>query len=156
MGLGQKKGFRHSAESKAKISAAFKGGPPRGGFAIRVVCPGCGREMNAANLARHKPVCDKFGNYTAKRKSLKRRLHLVGLELDEYDRLVRKQKGKCAICGGKPTGKRKSLDVDHCHSRNVFRGLLCSPCNIGLGHFKDDPKLFIRALEYLNKFNDRR
>ena len=42
------------------------------------------------------------------------------------------------------------LAIDHCHSTGKIRGLLCDRCNHGLGHFKDDINLLIKAIEYLN------
>jgi hypothetical protein len=32
------------------------------------------------------------------------------------------------------------LAVDHCHTTDAIRGLLCSDCNNGLGRFRDDPE----------------
>lgn len=52
--------------------------------------------------------------------------------------------GKCNICG-----KVAKLAVDHDHKTNKFRGLLCDNCNMGLGHFKDDPMLLEFAQIYL-------
>ena len=69
-----------------------------------------------------------------------------GMDLSDYRSLVAKQDGRCAICGTKP-GHR--LYVDHCHDSGRVRGLLCSPCNFGLGHFKDDPERLNRAMVYL-------
>lgn len=51
---------------------------------------------------------------------------------------------ECVICGTK-----ESLVVDHCHKTNVVRGMLCSHCNRGLGHFRDDPELLEFARIYL-------
>lgn len=31
------------------------------------------------------------------------------------------------------------------------RGLLCNPCNLALGMFKDDPKVLVKALKYLTE-----
>lgn len=56
-----------------------------------------------------------------------------------------KQKGKCAICKIDMT----SLCIDHCHKTNKIRGLLCNPCNLGLGNFKDNPKYLKKAIKYL-------
>lgn len=147
---GQRPGFRHSEESKAKISAAFKGGPPRGGFAIRVTCEGCGREMNAANLTRHKPACDTFGNYTKERKQLRRVLRRMGTDLDTYDLMVETQAGLCAICRRPPRSNgRDRLAIDHDHATGVFRGLLCDQCNMAIGLLDDDPTIVESALRYL-------
>lgn len=78
----------------------------------------------------------------------------------EHAVLLASQNGVCAICKGeethviKRTGKIKQLAVDHCHDKDVVRGLLCSSCNIGLGAFNDDPVLLLTAVEYLKKHQD--
>ena len=55
-----------------------------------------------------------------------------GLTEPEYDAMVLKQNGRCAICGQIPKSKR-GLVVDHDHKLNHVRGLLCDGCNVGLG-----------------------
>jgi len=51
---------------------------------------------------------------------------------------------ECMICGAKST-----LHVDHDEAKRVIRGLLCKHCNLGLGHFRDDPELLRAAADYL-------
>lgn len=71
-----------------------------------------------------------------------------GITKEEYQDMLKEQSGKCRICDSLPKeGKR--LDVDHCHSTQNVRGLLCNNCNRGLGHFKDSPVLLVEALRYL-------
>jgi hypothetical protein len=71
-----------------------------------------------------------------------------GITPADYDRLLQKQEGACAICGCKcTTGKR--LAVDHDHETGAVRGLLCLPCNTALGAFKDQPELLRAAISYL-------
>ena len=69
-----------------------------------------------------------------------------GIEPADYDAILARQGGRCAICGSEPA---RLLHVDHCHRTGKVRGLLCSPCNTGLGHFKDDPERLNRAVVYL-------
>lgn len=52
----------------------------------------------------------------------------------------------CRIC----SSTEGELHIDHCHTTGVVRGVLCRKCNIGLGHFRDDPVLLAAAIEYLN------
>jgi hypothetical protein len=72
------------------------------------------------------------------------RRHKYGLEPDDYRNMLKKQKRCCAICGEKTV-----LVVDHDHQTGVVRGLLCHPCNKGIGHLKDDPEIVTKALAYL-------
>lgn len=76
----------------------------------------------------------------------------TGFSKDLYTSLLKKQKGVCAICGGPPVHK-KSLSADHDHITKKTRGLLCGPCNTGLGGFKDNIELLQTAIEYLKRYN---
>jgi len=73
-----------------------------------------------------------------------------GITQEEYDALLVKQKGRCAICGTKRAGGRhKVFHIDHDHTTGVIRGLLCWPCNAGLGQFKDSTQFLAAAIKYL-------
>lgn len=54
---------------------------------------------------------------------------------------------ECIICGVIPT--KDALSIDHDHQTMNVRGALCVNCNLGLGHFKDDPELLRLAARYL-------
>jgi hypothetical protein len=79
---------------------------------------------------------------------------------EQYNKLLKKQKGVCACCGKPETSKRKEkirqLSVDHCHKTNKVRWLLCHKCNLGLGHFDDNPKLLMKMATMLKKFAARK
>ncbi len=84
------------------------------------------------------------------------RLRKVGLTLERYDGMAAAQGGVCAICRRPETrlsttgAVRRFMSVDHDHATGVIRGLLCSQCNAGIGHFLDDPALLIAAAAYLS------
>lgn len=79
-------------------------------------------------------------NYEYKRK--------YGITTSEYEDLLSKQGGLCAICKGTCiTGKR--LSIDHDHETGEIRGLLCYQCNVGLGNFKDNKSILENAVRYL-------
>tara|TARA_R110000796_G_C14263593_1_gene400314 strand:+ start:108 stop:518 length:411 start_codon:yes stop_codon:yes gene_type:complete len=42
--------------------------------------------------------------------------------------------------------------IDHCHETGQVRGVLCSGCNLGLGHFTDNITKLEDAIKYLKKF----
>jgi hypothetical protein len=81
------------------------------------------------------------------------RLKNYGLTPEDYQLLLDQQGGVCAICGGPPRktkgGKQDTLHIDHDHDSMQVRGLLCGPCNVGLGSFQDDPVLLMKAWKYL-------
>jgi hypothetical protein len=81
---------------------------------------------------------------------------VYGLTPEEYARLYEHQGRRCAICR-RATGATKRLAVDHDHGccpgpsscGRCVRGLLCSVCNDLMGHARDDPAFFHRAVDYL-------
>jgi hypothetical protein len=78
------------------------------------------------------------------------RLRNTGVTQEQYDGAYLKQKGVCAICSSECSRGYK-LAADHCHTTGLFRGLLCSKCNTGIGLFKDDAVLVEKALNYLKE-----
>jgi Recombination endonuclease VII len=76
----------------------------------------------------------------------RRRAHRYGLSWEELEAMSARQGGACAICRQKPA---RGLVIDHCHLRKKVRRLLCDMCNLGLGHFRDDPRLLQAAIEYI-------
>ena len=71
------------------------------------------------------------------------------LSLYEYQTMLEYQDFRCAICRVEESQTRRALSVDHCHDTDKVRGLLCSDCNIGIGHFKNNPDTLIAAAAYL-------
>lgn len=70
-----------------------------------------------------------------------------GISLADYESMYKAQGGCCAIC----RAPHAVLCVDHCHSTRRVRGLLCSPCNTGIGHLRDSPDLLRKAIAYLGE-----
>lgn len=68
-----------------------------------------------------------------------------GISVQDYERMYEAQAGRCGICGEVP----ERIVVDHCHATGVVRGLLCSPCNVALGGFRDRVDLLDAAKAYL-------
>jgi recombination endonuclease VII len=67
-----------------------------------------------------------------------------GIGLGEVERMIEEQGGVCAICRS-----AAPRDVDHDHETGEVRGILCSPCNSGMGLFKDNARRLRDAAAYL-------
>ncbi len=76
-----------------------------------------------------------------------------GMSLQEYERRLLNQGGRCAICKG--VSRNRALAIDHNHLTGEIRGLLCQNCNIALGLFKDSPEMIQEALCYLMFYRNR-
>jgi hypothetical protein len=115
-------------------------------------CLACG-EMRRFHSKKHSYClsCRKNRGYEAN-------LERYGLSIEQYEELLRKQNGVCAICG-KPESTKKRLSIDHDHSccpglkscGKCIRGLLCFRCNAGLGNLDDSIRRLERALKYLRE-----
>lgn len=112
------------------------------------------REQYAARGTAPLEYAKAFRAQNPERVALNSRRHMIkkkyGLTLDQYDEMVQRQSGLCALCRRPPL--RTNLAVDHDHSTGAIRMLLCDLCNQGLGCLKDDPELLRRAAEYIEKF----
>ncbi|MBE2228247.1 MAG: endonuclease VII domain-containing protein [Ignavibacteria bacterium] len=76
------------------------------------------------------------------------------LTLEQYYEMHSQQHGLCLGCNSPISVEYNSSNiavVDHCHKTGKVRGLLCSKCNLGLGHFNDDTKILKNLIKYLNK-----
>lgn len=72
------------------------------------------------------------------------------LMIEQYEKLIKQQNGKCAICLKKcSSGKR--LAVDHNHKTGMVRGLLCTNCNAMIAHAKEDIQILQLGIQYLRK-----
>ena len=74
-----------------------------------------------------------------------------GISLQDFYDLLKKQKNKCAICR-KEFISSKDTHIDHNHKTGEIRKMLCSGCNLGLGHFRDSVKFLRQAIKYLGGF----
>lgn len=75
-----------------------------------------------------------------------------GMTVEEYNLKLEHQGNKCAICPAERSICGRRLAVDHNKQTGTIRGLLCNECNTALGLLKENPKLFLACIEYLDKF----
>src|SRR5438105_5769745 len=102
------------------------------------LCPSC---YNYPRMLRWKAL------HPHRHRMLQLRAHLqrtYNMTIEQYDELLEKQGGVCAICQTPP--KKNRLSVDHDHATDRVRGLLCPTCNRFLLHMV---KYADRAKDYL-------
>lgn len=125
--------------------------PKRKSGALYSYCKICNKELHSLWVKRNK---SSFAAINRK-SNLKRR---YGITPEEFDRMLARQKGLCAICGtDKPKGERNTYGagpgtgwrIDHDHDSGKLRGILCHRCNAGLGLFEDKTTVLQKAIIYL-------
>jgi len=77
-----------------------------------------------------------------------------GITLEQWDQMFIDQCGRCLICKVDLPPKGKGVHTDHCHNKGSVRGLLCSHCNLALGHAKDNPNTLRAAAEYIEDYTE--
>lgn len=67
-----------------------------------------------------------------------------------YELTLKLQNGLCAICTRELDKiSRFSRHADHDHRTGKPRGILCGPCNMGIGMFRDNISLLEKAIQYI-------
>ena len=120
-------------------------------------CKDCGENKPMTDFVRSLLTADKFTNQCKPCRQARRQetgegrkniLRDYGLTIEEFDVMSKEQGESCKICG---LSSEEVLNVDHCHSTNKVRGLLCRKCNTGLGQFNDNIETLKIAIKYLEE-----
>ncbi len=78
-----------------------------------------------------------------------------GITSDEYQKKLKSQNKRCAICGKLDTDNNWGvLTVDHNHRTNQIRGLLCNRCNTSLGNCEENIQILKNMLTYLEEYKN--
>jgi hypothetical protein len=75
---------------------------------------------------------------------------MYGITLADFNAMLESQAGLCAVCC-EPMKPGRNTCVDHDHKTGAVRGLLCSRCNLLVGHAEPDLLLTAAALAYAEK-----
>lgn len=114
------------------------------------LCNSCyKKEWRALNPAQELATrrLASYETYEAKRQ--RAIVSRYSITIEDYQKMFDEQDGRCAICRESSSGI--SLCIDHDHLTGAVRGLLCTTCNKGLGHFSDDISLMETAITYLKR-----
>ena len=108
------------------------------------------RAWRAAN--REKDRASNRAWYERNREQKRASSHAMnyGVSPKDYHTLLALQSNRCAICRAEQK-RGRALGVDHDHRTGKVRGLLCDRCNMGLGHFHDDPEKLRAAVLYVTQ-----
>jgi hypothetical protein len=133
------------AAKNAAYKAANKEKLARYATAYRVTYRASNKEkIAAADKAYYAANRDRLSAASANT-ALRRK---YGISAAQKAAMVRWQRGVCPICGIDAPGKT-GWHVDHDHTTGRVRGVLCGPCNRGLGQFRDNIALLHNAADYL-------
>jgi len=122
-------------------------------------CVRCRIFYQEQDFTSHKRTLDLHQPYCKICVAERMRIRKYKIDDSLFKEMLRLQGGSCAICKSeKPDGNNGwHLDHDHscCEGINTcgkcVRGILCSSCNKGLGHFRDSPELMQKAIWYLKR-----
>ena len=64
----------------------------------------------------------------------------------EYNELMKHN--NCQVCGRDISNKKC---IDHCHSKEKIRGVLCNNCNTALGLVGDNVQILSKLIQYLEQ-----
>ncbi len=112
---------------------------------IRSECKNC---LNSITKVRRSKLDKEDYNYAAHIRKT------YGITYQQYEEMLEKQNGVCAICKKcetlKQKGKTRRLCIDHDHTTGKIRGLLCDKCN-GMLTALTNSKLVNAAMSYIRQ-----
>lgn len=118
-------------------------------YGVSVSCKECSNDRSKT-LHKNRMLSDPTYALNKKNQYIK---HKWGMSREEYDARLLAQDGKCAVC--KQEQPTAYWHLDHNHKTGALRDFLCSNCNRGIGHLKEDLTILNNAIEYLTKHAER-
>lgn len=120
-------------------------------------CYRCEDEKDLTEFGSDKQKPDKLSVYCKECVRNRAREKRYGLSDEQFRAMLEEQDSRCAVCGVTVCPKNGTLAVDHDHTccpgrfscGECVRGLVCSPCNVGMGYFADNPERLEAAAAYI-------
>jgi hypothetical protein len=113
-------------------------------------CIRCNLDLPSDKFLKNKSCKDGLNGWCKRCTKDVRLLNNYSISMDEYESMLLRQKGVCAICDTPdPKGPTSKFVVDHCHDTGKIRGLLCNHCNTGLGKLGDSVESLRKVIRYL-------
>ena len=114
------------------------------------VCKLCGTEKPIGEYYYRKDS-DRYSAECKACRIERQRVRRIGVSNQDYEAMLIRQEGQCAICKSKLNSSRYTkFAVDHCHKTGKVRGLLCTNCNTAIGLMKDSVIRLQQAIDYLS------
>jgi len=163
-GVGRERASDRGSGRTAKVCTKCHIEKPKAQFTVRQSGPRVGhlaaycKSCSSANTSR------RYRLNAERDPSLYRRVEwpsklrrMYGITVADYDAMLARQGGGCAICGSKnprSRGYKRNTEaafcVDHDHATGRVRGLLCTGCNRAVGLIYDNPATALTMASYLS------
>jgi hypothetical protein len=146
-----RRGSEFNGQTSKALANAARGAANAAGSKTYISPKPCGLGHTLRWVASTNCIeCDRLKRTTYKENRKNNRVkNLYGLDAEAHETMFQGQCCACAICNTE-FKHRRLMHIDHCHQTNVVRGLLCGPCNQGIGLLKHDPEILKKAMEYIN------
>lgn len=118
-------------------------------------CTKCGEHKLNSEFSGRKVECKSCQreyankNYRERPKGYWKNTNLLrnyGITLEQYEQMLDDQGGHCLVCD-----KTTDLCVDHCHTTNKVRGILCRHHNSALGLVNENIDVMKKLIKYIER-----
>jgi hypothetical protein len=124
------------------------------GTPIGSVCKDCLAVYHQETYVYTPELAAKRKKYCDANKDRSRDYHRMrnyGVSPEQYDEMLKRQGGVCAICHSAPKVRPKHtiLVIDHNHTTGRVRALLCHRCNVVIGMVSESTLLMDNMAQYI-------
>lgn len=85
------------------------------------------------------------------KRKIKHRERAYKLSETDYQTMLGEQGHLCKLCENPLIKGYNTIHIDHCHETGRVRGILCQPCNQGIGFLRHDEEILRKAIVYVKK-----